>query len=102
VARLLQKFHFEMDDPAYALKIKHTLTIKPLDFFMKAKLRADMPTGVPVAPPTPEAAHPESAASTSNPPNARIAIFFASNSGEYLCLCRCHLPGWRQADVRFS
>jgi cytochrome P450/NADPH-cytochrome P450 reductase len=38
-ALLLQNFNFRFDDPSYRLKIKQTLTIKPNDFFMKAKLR---------------------------------------------------------------
>ena len=39
-AMLLQYFDFRMDDPNYKLAIKATLTIKPKDFFMHAKLRA--------------------------------------------------------------
>lgn len=39
VAMLLQNFTFEMADPSYKLKIKETLTVKPDNFKMKAKLR---------------------------------------------------------------
>jgi cytochrome P450/NADPH-cytochrome P450 reductase len=39
VAMLLQNFAFEMADPTYKLKVKETLTIKPDNFKMKAKLR---------------------------------------------------------------
>ncbi|KAM0262766.1 hypothetical protein ACHAQJ_001560 [Trichoderma viride] len=39
VAMLLQNFSFEMADPTYKLKIKETLTFKPDNFGMKAKLR---------------------------------------------------------------
>ncbi|EHK24213.1 uncharacterized protein TRIVIDRAFT_61018 [Trichoderma virens Gv29-8] len=39
VAMLLQSFTFEMADPGYKLKIKETLTVKPDNFRMKAKLR---------------------------------------------------------------
>ncbi|RFU78314.1 cytochrome p450 [Trichoderma arundinaceum] len=39
VAMLLQNFTFEMADPKYKLKIKETLTVKPDNFSMRAKLR---------------------------------------------------------------
>ncbi|KAL7949740.1 cytochrome P450 [Trichoderma barbatum] len=39
MAMLLQNFTFEMADPEYKLKIKETLTVKPDNFRMKAKLR---------------------------------------------------------------
>ncbi|KAL7929694.1 cytochrome P450 [Trichoderma chlorosporum] len=39
VAMLLQNFTFEMADPEYKLKVKETLTVKPDNFRMKAKLR---------------------------------------------------------------
>ena len=38
-AMVLQYFNFELEDPAYNLQIKATLTIKPKDFLMKASLR---------------------------------------------------------------
>ncbi|CAJ2504411.1 Uu.00g118050.m01.CDS01 [Anthostomella pinea] len=38
-AMLLQYFNFAPQDPGYDLQIKSTLTIKPLDFFMRATLR---------------------------------------------------------------
>lgn len=85
VARLLQKFHFQMHDPDYTLKIKHTLTIKPLDFFMTARLRTE------TAVPTPVSRAGEKEAGEMNSVNeesrrsdaasGRLAIFFASNSG---------------------
>ena len=42
MAMLLQNFDFEHVDPDYKLGIKQTLTIKPKDFFMTAKLRGNM------------------------------------------------------------
>lgn len=39
IAMLLQNFNFRLDDPAYRLRTKQTLTIKPTDFFMRAELR---------------------------------------------------------------
>ncbi|KAB8262944.1 cytochrome P450 [Aspergillus pseudonomiae] len=42
MAMLLQNFDFEHVDPDYKLGIKQTLTIKPKDFFMTAKLRGSM------------------------------------------------------------
>ena len=38
-AMLLQNFNFQLADPDYKLQIKQTLTIKPGNFFMHAKLR---------------------------------------------------------------
>ncbi|KAE8153962.1 cytochrome P450 [Aspergillus avenaceus] len=39
VAMLLQNFNFQMDNPAYDLRVKQTLTLKPEGFHMKATLR---------------------------------------------------------------
>ena len=39
MAMLLQNFTFRFDDPAYQLRIKETLTIKPDGFYMRAELR---------------------------------------------------------------
>lgn len=39
IAMLLQNFVFEMADPTYELQIRETLTIKPENFKLKAKLR---------------------------------------------------------------
>jgi len=36
---LLQNFDFHAYDPEYKLQIRKTLTVKPLDFFMTARLR---------------------------------------------------------------
>ncbi|KAF8857384.1 cytochrome P450 [Acephala macrosclerotiorum] len=41
-AMLLQSFDFQLDDPAYKLRIKQTLTIKPTDLKMRATLRHKM------------------------------------------------------------
>ena len=38
-ALILQNFDITLDDPAYEMKIVQTLTIKPKDFYMRAKLR---------------------------------------------------------------
>ncbi|KAL4867453.1 hypothetical protein BDV12DRAFT_186636 [Aspergillus spectabilis] len=38
VATLLQAFHFTNNNPSYQLQIRTTLTIKPQDFFMKARV----------------------------------------------------------------
>lgn len=39
VALILQNFDVQMDDPSYQLHIKQTLTVKPKDFYIKARLR---------------------------------------------------------------
>jgi cytochrome P450 / NADPH-cytochrome P450 reductase len=47
MAMLFQSFDFELDDPAYVLRHKQTLTIKPNGFFIKARLRHGMtPTDI--------------------------------------------------------
>ena len=38
-ALILQNFTMTLDDPTYELKIQQSLTIKPKDFYMRAKLR---------------------------------------------------------------
>lgn len=38
-ALILQNFDVTLDDPAYEMKVVQTLTIKPKDFYMRAKLR---------------------------------------------------------------
>jgi cytochrome P450/NADPH-cytochrome P450 reductase len=35
----LQNFDVQMDDPTYQLQIKQTLTVKPKDFYIKARVR---------------------------------------------------------------
>lgn len=42
MAMLLQNFNFQLDDPSYNLRIKQTLTIKPLGLKMRASLRHGM------------------------------------------------------------
>ena len=42
MAMLLQNFNFQLDDPSYTLRIKQTLTIKPLGLKMRATLRHGM------------------------------------------------------------
>ncbi|KAH8657534.1 NADPH--cytochrome P450 reductase-like protein [Tricladium varicosporioides] len=42
MALLLQNFDFQLHDPAYKLRIKQTLTIKPKDLIMRAHLRHGM------------------------------------------------------------
>lgn len=45
LAMLLQCFNFRIDDPSYKLKIRQTLTVKPKDFYMHAKLRDGIDVG---------------------------------------------------------
>ena len=42
MAMLLQNFNFQLDDPSYTLRIKQTLTIKPLGLKMRSNLRHGM------------------------------------------------------------
>ena len=43
-AMILQNFDMQLDDPAYQLRIKQALTIKPKDLFVRATLREGSPT----------------------------------------------------------
>ena len=43
-AMILQNFDMQLDDPAYQLRIKMALTIKPKDLFVRASLREGSPT----------------------------------------------------------
>jgi cytochrome P450/NADPH-cytochrome P450 reductase len=43
-AMILQNFDVQLDDPAYQLRIKQALTIKPKDLFIRATLREGSPT----------------------------------------------------------
>ena len=38
-ALLLQSFNLRLDDPNYEMKLKQTLTLKPVGFYMRASLR---------------------------------------------------------------
>ncbi|KKA26480.1 hypothetical protein TD95_005311 [Thielaviopsis punctulata] len=42
MAMMLQNFNFVMEDPSYILKLKHSLTLKPADFKIRAILRHNM------------------------------------------------------------
>jgi cytochrome P450/NADPH-cytochrome P450 reductase len=44
MAMILQNFDMQLDDPAYQLRIKQTLTIKPKDLFIRVNLREGSPT----------------------------------------------------------
>lgn len=39
---VLQNFDVSLDDPAYAMKIKQTLTVKPSDLYIRVKPRGQM------------------------------------------------------------
>ena len=43
-AIILQNFDMQLDDPAYQLRIKQALTIKPKNLFVRASLREGSPT----------------------------------------------------------
>ena len=49
---LMQRFTFVMDDPAYSLHLKQTLTIKPHDFYIHAIPRTDKRSIIPVSIPS--------------------------------------------------
>lgn len=82
VALILQRFQVEMTDPSYELKIRQTLTIKPVGFRMKVRLRSGKSvfTGLvtePKAAETISAAQP----TQSNAGLAPLSIFYGSNQG---------------------
>ena len=89
MAMLFQNFEFSMDDPSYKLEIQETLTIKPKDFNMRARLRHGMtPTELEhrlagkSSPHHDVAGHPKASghdapAATGKP----MVIYYGSNSG---------------------
>ncbi|KAI8920820.1 bifunctional P-450:NADPH-P450 reductase [Powellomyces hirtus] len=89
LALIIQRFNFEMVDPAYELRIKQTLTIKPADFFVKAKPRKvnSSPLSTPFASPARSAYPSPSRAGRSTPPSASSV---APTPGNY------PTPGGRQ------
>jgi cytochrome P450/NADPH-cytochrome P450 reductase len=94
MAMLLQNFDFSLADPNYDLKFKQTLTIKPKDMFMKARLRHGLtPTtlerrlaGLAVETATQDKiiTNPEDNSVT----GARLTILYGSNSGTCETLAR--------------
>ena len=92
VALILQNFDVQMDDPSYKLHIKQTLTVKPKDFYIKAKLRQGvtptelnqiMHSGAHLA--SPEATKLQTTSSTSRKP---MNIIYGSNTGTCLALAQ--------------
>jgi len=82
VALILQRFQVEMADPSYELKIRQTLTIKPVGWRMKVRLRPGKSvfTGLVTEPGTPDIAsserQPQSTAGL-----APLSLFYGSNQG---------------------
>lgn len=87
LAMLLQNFNISLDDASYQLKIKQALTIKPQDFFMRARLRnhisateleRSLSSGAVSAP-------PEASGVTNAKKQAKkgkpMAIYYGSNTG---------------------
>ncbi|KAK3372491.1 cytochrome P450 [Podospora didyma] len=82
MAMVLQRFVIEMADPDYQLKVKATLTIKPDQFYIKARRRPGKDhlfsfTGG-AAPPSKVADKSETVKSEDGKP---IAVFFGGNTG---------------------
>jgi cytochrome P450/NADPH-cytochrome P450 reductase len=80
---VLQRFDVIADDPAYELKVKETLTLKPDGFFVRVKRRGTAPfrrrSAVPTAPHKPlESAH---ATPRTDGPLTPLLVLFGSNAG---------------------
>lgn len=88
-AMLVQYFDFSMNDPSYTLQIKSTLTIKPKDFFMHAKLRNGVTatqleralSGSMSGPKEDHAHDQKAAASRSSKPGKPMTVLYGSNTG---------------------
>jgi cytochrome P450 / NADPH-cytochrome P450 reductase len=78
LAGILQRFDLAMADPAYQLRIKETLTLKPEGFFMKAK-RLDVRLAPAKQVPTATAGKP--AATGQAATGIPVRVLFGSNSG---------------------
>ncbi|RYX82717.1 cytochrome P450 [bacterium] len=77
---VLQRFDLSLADPDYKLEIKETLTLKPHDFFIKARQRENIVTEAPTtavkAKPAPKPiAEPEASH------NVPLHVLFGSNAG---------------------
>lgn len=90
MAMLFQNFEFSMDDPGYKLEIQETLTIKPKDFNMRARLRHGMtPTELEqrlagkASPHHEISAHAKAASQAHDSPGVGkpMVIYYGSNSG---------------------
>lgn len=89
VAVLFQKFDFRFADPEYKLVVKQTLTLKPQDLFIHAKLRPgisvlnlqrDMLHGSPVTEPS-NMRHDHSQDALDKKQLLPLTIFYGSNTG---------------------
>lgn len=95
MAMLLQNFNFVLDDPSYNLRLKHTLTIKPNGFYMRAILRdgltaTELEHRLAGKEPPKEVQKNGLAAeaSSSGGPTKKITILYGSNSGTCESLAR--------------
>lgn len=83
ISMVLQRFHIELADPTYQMQLKSTLTIKPVNFRMKARRRQSKPADIGVR-------TVNGAVNSSSAPSAKLnghgkplAVFFGGNSGEH-------------------
>ncbi|KAF2100345.1 NADPH-cytochrome P450 reductase-like protein [Rhizodiscina lignyota] len=87
VALILQNFDLSLDDPKYEFKVVQTLTIKPKDFFMRAKLRpgivaTQLQESLMASAPTDLSPHEHaSKPGTQDPHAGKIRILYGSNTG---------------------
>jgi cytochrome P450 / NADPH-cytochrome P450 reductase len=82
ISSIVQKFDLSLADHSYNLDLKQTLTLKPKDFHIKAKLRTDVPRYVSTS--SPSVGLSTGKASTS--PDAKMTgqplyIVYGSNTG---------------------
>jgi cytochrome P450/NADPH-cytochrome P450 reductase len=85
VALILQRFQVEMADPSYELKIRQTLTIKPVGWHMKVRLRPgkSVYTGLVTEPEAPKSitSNGTGTPAQDNAGLAPLSIFYGSNQG---------------------
>ncbi|KAK6375733.1 hypothetical protein LTS17_007555 [Exophiala oligosperma] len=85
LAMLLSNFEFTMSDPSYQISIQSTLTIKPHDFYMRAKPRhPDIESRLRgQRGPTPQKAETSSAKPKADSASSQavLSIFYGSNTG---------------------
>jgi cytochrome P450/NADPH-cytochrome P450 reductase len=84
LSMMLQRFDLVADDAKYELRVKETLTLKPADFRIRAKRRADLPlafrTALPSAPQKP-LQPAESPSAVPSAPTSPLLVLFGSNTG---------------------
>ncbi|KAK7052834.1 hypothetical protein VNI00_004153 [Paramarasmius palmivorus] len=81
LASMVQRFDLEMADPSYNLILKQTITVKPKDFHIKARLRKTGPPLLALLTLAQHTSTPTDAAATQVTSDQPLYLLYGSNSG---------------------